>query len=323
METSASTMMLMRLLAVRGVGVAKLRKLIESARAAAEGLGELIAQPSRLRGLLDERQIHEFAASEETVGREVETLRSQGIQVLGWYDAAYPEKLRRRCGPPLLMFRGERALLDRPSVGFCGSRKASDKGLAVAQDCAEQLVRAEITVVSGHAAGVDLCTHRTALQSGGSTTIVLPEGLLQFRIKHELKDVWDWARVCVVSEFVPRARWSVGNAMQRNATICGLSDAMILIESRSTGGSIAAGRESLAMGVPLFVAEYEGMPEWADGNRALMAQGAMTLRKSRQTYRASLDRLFVAMREGAGENRVMESPGRSKLDEVQATLFGP
>lgn len=71
---------------------------------------------------------------------------------------------------------------------------------------------------------------------------------------------------------------------------------MIVIEARSTGGSIAAGRECLTLDIPLFTPEYEGMPEWAVGNRELMAQGARPLHKTRATARASLDTLLGAVR---------------------------
>lgn len=324
-QTSASTMALMRLQGIRGVGAARLRKVIEAARGAGASVEDMVVQSSRLRGLLDERQIEELAAGEAQVTRELEGLRAADVHVLGWFDAEYPEKLRRRMGPPVLMARGACALLDRPGVGFCGSRKASDKGLAVARDCADQLAQAEIDVVSGYAAGVDLSAHRAALEAGGVTTIVLAEGISHFRLKRELADVWDWGRVCVVSEFPARARWSVGNAMQRNATICALSDAMILIESRSTGGSIAAGRESLAMAVPLFVAEYESMPEWADGNRELLAQGAMALRRSRKTGRAALERVLAAMGRAPGEPDSADSADSAsrRAPAAQTTLFGP
>lgn len=318
METSASTMALLRLRATRGVGAARMRKVVEAARAAAASVAEIIAQPARLRGVLDERQLGELAAGEAQVARELDELRAAGVQVLGWFDDAYPDPLRHRMGPPVLMVRGARALLGRPAVGFCGSRKASDKGLAVARDCADQLARADVVVVSGYAAGVDLAAHRAALEAGGTTTIVLAEGISCFRVKRELADVWDWERVCVVSELPARARWSAGQAMQRNATICGLSDAMVLIEARSTGGSVAAGRESLAMGVPLFVAEYESMPEHADGNRALLAQGAMALRRSRKTGRAALERVLAAMGR-AGEAGTAAPDGETA--PAQATLF--
>jgi predicted Rossmann fold nucleotide-binding protein DprA/Smf involved in DNA uptake len=71
--------------------------------------------------------------------------------------------------------------------------------------------------------------------------------------------------------------------MQRNKTICGLSLAMLLIEARSTGGSIQAGRDTFKLGLPLFAAVYEGAPESATGNEELLSQGAKRLFKSRST----------------------------------------
>ena len=57
-----------------------------------------------------------------------------------------------------------------------------------------QLSGLDIAVVSGYASGVDIQTHYWALKSGGTTIIVLPEGINKFYIKKELKDVWDWNR---------------------------------------------------------------------------------------------------------------------------------
>src|SRR5262249_37149612 len=148
----------------------------------------------------------------------------------------------------------------------------------------------------GYACGVDMRAHTVALASGGRTTIVLAEGVLGFRIRPEIEAAWSWDRACVVSEFAAKAPWSAGNAMQRNRTIIGLSRAMILIEARATGGSISAGRDALAARVPLFAAEYDGMPETAVGNRELIAHGATPLLRSRATMRASLEGVLGAAR---------------------------
>src|SRR5207245_228710 len=107
--------------------------------------------------------------------------------------------------------------------GFSGSRKASDKGLDVARDCAEQLVAAEVVVASGYAAGVDTCAHTAALAAGGMTILVLAEGIEHFHMKPEMEKVWSWERACVVSEFTPSSPWSAGNALQRNRSIVGVS----------------------------------------------------------------------------------------------------
>ena len=35
--------------------------------------------------------------------------------------------------------------------------------------------------------------HRAALVAGGTTTVVLAEGILRFRVKKDIRDVWDEA----------------------------------------------------------------------------------------------------------------------------------
>jgi predicted Rossmann fold nucleotide-binding protein DprA/Smf involved in DNA uptake len=142
-----------------------------------------------------------------------------------------------------------------------------------------------------------MAAHRAALECGGTTVMVLCEGILNFTVKKSFKEIWDWERIAVVSEFLPGIPWSVRNAMQRNRTICALSRAMILIESATTGGSIEAGRSSLDMAVPLFAPVYEGMPESAVGNRELLGHGARPLLKSRAAGRANMKDVFAAISE--------------------------
>ena len=110
---------------------------------------------------------------------------------------------------------GNVALLDSPGIGFCGSRKASEKGLQTAEECATQVAALGLTVISGNAVGVDAIAHRAALQAGGTTVLVLPEGIDHFRVRRELRPVWDWSRVLVVSQFEPSAAWKAFRAMNR------------------------------------------------------------------------------------------------------------
>lgn len=259
-----------------------------------------------LREFLADAQLREFEANEAEVANDLKTLDESDVSVVSWLDPDYPPRLRQRLGnkaPPVIFVRGALQLLGSPAVGFCGSRKASSKGLSVAADCAGQLAERGITIASGGAAGVDLHTHRAALEAGGSTIIVLAEGIDHFRIRRDLRDQWDWERVAVVTQFPPSSRWSVANAMQRNWTICALSRAMILIEARATGGSIATGRASLSLQVPLFAPVYGGMPEWAAGNRELIDKGAMPIKKTPTSHRANLASVMdAACRDSGGKS---------------------
>jgi DNA processing protein len=239
-----------------------------------------------LSDALTPSQMEHLPESRERVKRHWDDLHRKEVQILSIVDRNYPMALKKTLGeqsPVLLLCVGNLELLRLPSVGFCGSREASEKGIKVASDCASLLAHERINVVSGYAAGVDMNAHRAALAAGGTTTVVLAEGILRFRVKNEIKAHWDDRRTLIISEFGPNLPWRVSNAMQRNKTICGLARALILIEARSTGGSIQAGRDCLRFGLPLFAAVYEGAPESATGNAELLGQGARRLLKSRLT----------------------------------------
>lgn len=209
----------------------------------------------------------------------------------------YPAQVAATYGKkaPVLHTCGNLALLGRPGIGFCGSRKASGKGLETAADCADQAAAVGYAVVSGNAAGVDFTAHRAALKAGGTTVLVLPEGISHFRIRKDLKDVWDWTRVLVISQFEPAASWQAFRAMTRNGLIISLSRAMIVIEAGTKGGTLEAGLSTLKAGKPLFVAYYQDMNEQAPGNAILLERGGMWLAKLKATGRANLRRVLEAV----------------------------
>lgn len=210
-------------------------------------------------------------------------------------DARYPERVKVIMGskaPKHLDIVGNMDLLCLAGLGFCGSRKSSEKGLETARDCAEQAAQNDIVVVSGNAAGVDFEAHFNCLKSGGKTILVLPEGINHFRIKKALKSVWDWERVLIVSQFEPNEPWKGYRAMARNQLIIALSRAMVVIEAGERGGTLNAGKETLKSKLPLFVAQYQDMSVDARGNQLLLDMGAKKLAKSKMTNRANLTKIF-------------------------------
>ena len=199
--------------------------------------------------------------------------------------------------PPILFARGALNLLSNRGVGFCGSRNATPRGTEVAEDIASQLGSNAITAVSGGARGVDTAAHIAALRAGGTTIIVLAEGIGGWKPRAALGGAIDLDRTLVVSEFHPAERWLVGRAMQRNKTICALSSALVLIEARVEGGTFAAGEAALRMGIPLFCAVYANESEASDGNRILLERGASRVMASRATGRANVAPILERLRE--------------------------
>ena len=128
-----------------------------------------------------------------------------------------------------------------------------------------------------------------------STIVVLPHGISSFYVRQEMKDVWDWTRLLVISEYLPKDKWTVDRAMNRNNTIIGLCDSMVVVEAGLTGGSIVAGLRTLIDSKPLFVPEYSEYPESALGNRLLLDKGARGIRRTWQNNRANVMELLMSL----------------------------
>lgn len=210
-------------------------------------------------------------------------------------DPRYPARLKRLLGrqaPERIFVQGNLELIYEHAISFCGARNASEKGIGAAAVCARTACKNSFVVTSGNARGVDRATHREALENGGTTILVLPEGFDHFRVAAELRDVWDWNRVLVVSQFEPRTVWKSYHAMARNKVIMGLSCAMIVVEAGEKGGTRAAGEEALKLRIPLFAVDYGFDENVAPGNRALIARGAKPLKKSKGTGEPNLRALL-------------------------------
>ena len=290
------------LLEMRGIGATAARRILQR-------LGGEVAKPDFdihsseiLRTIFSEPKIAELADAFVKAESLLAELAATDTTVVVAGDPDYPAQLNLLGddAPLTIMLRGNKGLLDVPGIGFCGSRKASERGIEASTDLAHQLGERKMNAVSGYAAGVDTAVHLGALQKGGTTTIVLPLGVNHFRIKKELKPMWDWDRVLVLSQFPAGLPWQARNAMLRNATICALSDAIVVVEAGSEGGTLEAGKTAIQLGLPVFAVHYDGDADLAPGNRLLMGLGAHPLGRSRISGRANVNRVIEASQRQRG-----------------------
>jgi DNA processing protein len=176
---------------------------------------------------------------------------------------------------------GNCLLLSEPAVGICGSRDASEAGIKHAREFGRTAAENGFTVVSGYARGVDTAAHLGALEAGGKTIAVLPEGIMNFRVRRELKALATSENLLAVSCLAPDAPWTSWNAMGRNKIIVGLSSALFVIEAGERGGTINAGLECLRQAKLLCVLEYKAGHEQPPGNRLLLEKSGKAVRTKR------------------------------------------
>ncbi len=212
-----------------------------------------------------------------SVRDEAARLADRGVTATLRGSAEYPRLLNfLENAPPAFFTLGNTSLLSKPSIGICGSRDVSDEGLRAAQTCGQMAAAQGLVSVSGYARGVDMAAHVSTLDHGGSTIIVLPEGIQDFKVKRgEISTVWEPSRALVVSQFSPTQPWTTGGAMTRNNVIIGLSLALVVIEAGEAGGTLAAGKRALELGRRVIALEFARTPR---GNSMLVERGAVAAR---------------------------------------------
>ncbi|OCB50837.1 hypothetical protein A5722_32370 [Mycobacterium vulneris] len=222
--------------------------------------------------------------------RQAEDLTERGVLAINADDGRYPSTLMHKGRPvvPTLFCQGSLGLLSATGAGMCGSRNATALGLKAARACGEEVSARGLTVISGYAKGVDTETHLAALDQGGTTVIVLAEGINRFRVKRDFSRSFDHNRVLVVSQFHPAQTWASYGAMARNHVIFGLGRALVVVEAGEKGGTLAAGRDALKRGRPVFVLSFD--EHTPPGNRMLIDSGARSV-KSRYELGQALDAL--------------------------------
>lgn len=224
-----------------------------------------------------------FQAKEKAMRLE-EELNNNGVGMWWLGDTDYPQRLNKLreskmiTVPSVLFYKGNTELLCRKSVGFTGSRKVSESGIRITAGAVKQLNRSNVVIVSGYAKGVDMTAHKAALQEDGRTVFVIVEGILKSRIKSDIKELLNDKNHIFISQTAPESSWQAANAMRRNDTIIGLSDVMFLIEAGMTGGTFAAGEQSLRCNKPLFVVDYAAKKPSAEGNPYFIERGGIPIR---------------------------------------------
>ena len=174
--------------------------------------------------------------------QELEFCRKGKIRCLGLNDEDYPERLRDcNDAPVLLYYRGSGNLNSQHIVSMVGTRQITSYG----KDLCHQFVRdlkqlcPDALVVSGLAYGVDVNCHRAALEEGLETVGVLAHGLDQIypRLHRETaKQMLDQGGL--LTEFMSGTAIDKRNFVQRNRIVAGLSDAVVVVESATKGGSL-------------------------------------------------------------------------------------
>ncbi|MDE2427627.1 MAG: DNA-processing protein DprA [Burkholderiales bacterium] len=200
----------------------------------------------------------------------------EGNQVLCLADTAYPSSLLEIPDPPILLYvKGRAELLTAPMLAVVGSRNATAQGIRNANQFAENLSHAGLTISSGLAAGVDAAAHEGALRGTASTVAVIGTGAdIVYPARNRQLAHLIAERGCIVSEYPLGMPAVASNFPRRNRIISGLAKGVLVIEAAAQSGSLITARMAAEQGREVFAIPGSIHSPLARGCHQLIKQGA-------------------------------------------------
>ncbi len=178
-----------------------------------------------------------------------------GVNVTGFYDELYPEKLRNIDSPPAVLYSigNLRKLNDVPCIAIVGTRKMTDYGREISEKFAYTFAKSGAYVISGLAKGIDTSAHRGAVMADGFTVGVLGNPIGDIYPRENEKAFHTlYQRGLVISELYPGAPRTRADFPNRNRIISGISDAVVIAEAGEHSGALITARHAITQGKSVY-----------------------------------------------------------------------
>lgn len=204
--------------------------------------------------------------------------------LLHWGHVHYPALLMEiSAPPPMLMVKGNPALLSQPQLAMVGSRHATPTGLEHTRLFARALSDAGLCITSGMALGIDAAAHAGAMEGSAGTVAVLGCGV---DVIYPKRNARLYAQIAeqgaLVSEFplgtAPHAEFFP----RRNRIVSGLSLGTLVVEAALKSGSLITARQALEQNREVFAIPGPIDQMQKEGCHYLIRQGAILVENPAQ-----------------------------------------
>ncbi len=174
------------------------------------------------------------------VDAEIAFTQKHHIQCLFITDKEYPQRLLHCFDPPtILYYRGTANLNSSKIISIIGTRNHTEYGKQVTEQLIAGLQAQNVLIVSGLAFGIDAIAHKTSVYFQIPTIGVLAHGLdIMYPFQHIGLAKEMLLQGGLLTEFRKNNKPDKHHFPKRNRIVAGMSDATIVIETATKGGSM-------------------------------------------------------------------------------------
>jgi DNA processing protein len=250
----------------------------------------------------DEVKIHDSYAK----------LAKNGIYFVSKEEEHYPDKLRNIYESPFALYvKGRIPHDDEKLLAVVGARECSPYGKEMAKHFAAELVREEISIVSGLARGIDSYAHVGALSTGGITYGILGCGIDICYPKENIGLYMDMQKEGgIISEYAPGIPPLRGNFPMRNRIISGLCDGILVIEAKEKSGSLITVDMGLEQGKDVYSLPGRVWDCLSGGCNNLIKMGAKLVTDPKDILEDLIPNYNPASDNNKKNNKILETNGK-------------
>ena len=226
---------------IPGIGDARIKKLVAYCGGAKEvfsqrkqflekipSIGNKIAASVSSKDVLDQAE------------KELEYAEKHGVSAISFLDKEYPARLKHCTDSPVVLYKKGNGSINPPrSVAIVGTRNATREGKETTEKLVEELAKADVTIVSGLAYGVDITAHKASLKFNTPTIGCLAHGLDRIYPQVHSSTAEEMLETgALITDFPIGTNPDRENFPKRNRIVAGMADATVVVEAAAKGGAL-------------------------------------------------------------------------------------
>jgi len=214
-------------------------------------------------------------------------------------------------GESRMFIKGASTLVRSNLLVIIPSLKPAEKEKRVAEAFVEELARPGLVIGAGYAPSVERVVIRRALEHGAGVVVFIAEGILNFRVREDLKDIWSDDRSAVVSIAHPQQRWNRQLAYRTRLLEFGLAHAVLITDPTPRWVTRFLEKLSEERLPQIFHPKYDGSTpriRELDENHTSQAIG-----RNPQSGKPNIDAILKAMELGANNLGIHQGINQPRL----------
>lgn len=191
----------------------------------------------------------------DKVAEQMDFIKSKKVNAVHYLDKNYPQRLKELKDAPLLLFhKGDFSLNAPRTVAIVGTRRPSFYGKDRLAKIVKGLHQYNVQIISGLAYGIDQAAHQNACDLNIPNIGVLGHGLDRiYPFQHKaLSEQMVKQGGGLLTEYIYGIKPERDNFPARNRIIAGMADAVLVIETKKSGGSMITAKIAFSYNRDVF-----------------------------------------------------------------------